>query len=246
MSEAASHNPLEQFEIYRILPLKFGAYDLSFTNASLWMALVCLGVLIFLSVGGRKLALVPGRWQGAAESVVGMVHDMVIENAGREGLRYFPIVFTIFIFVLFANMFGMLPYSFTVTSHVVVTFALAALVFTGVTLIALFRHGPVKFLHYFLPEGTPWWIVPLVYPLEVISFLARPISLSVRLAVNMTAGHILLKVMAGFVGIIGLLGVAPFILVVLLTGFEIGIAMLQAYIFTILTCIYLHDAIHLH
>jgi len=223
-------------------------YDVSFTNASLWMVLVSLGIIIFLSVGGKRLQLVPGRWQTAAESTISLIHNMVEENAGKDGLRYFPIVFTLFIFVLFANLFGMIlvPGAFTVTSHIIVTFALAMLVFLGVTLIAIFRHGPMKFLHYFLPEGTPLWMAPLIYPIEMLSYLSRPVSLSIRLAANMMAGHTLLKIIAGFVGVIGLLGIAPFALLIVLIGFEIGVAILQAYIFTILTCIYLHDAIHLH
>ncbi len=248
MSDAAHapHSPLAQFEIYPIVPMNLLGYDVSFTNASLWMLLSALGLLIFLSVGGKRMQLVPGRWQTAAESVVGMVHGMVDENVGREGFKYFPVVFTLFVFVLFTNMFGMLPYSFTVTSHIIVTFALAMLVFLGVTLIALFRHGPIKFLHYFVPEGTPKLMIPFMFPIELLSYLSRPVSLSIRLAANMMAGHTLLKIIAGFVGVIGLLGVFPFALLVVLIGFELGVALLQAYIFTILTCIYLHDAIHLH
>ncbi len=171
---------------------------------------------------------------------------MVKDTVGAEGRPYFPFIFTLFMFVLFCNLFGMIPFSFTVTSHIIVTFAFAALVFLGVVSIAIVKHGFGKFISNFLPHGTPLWLAPLIFVIEIISYLARPISLSIRLAANMMAGHVMLKVIAGFVFGMGLLGVAPFALLILLTGFEIFVAVLQAYIFTVLTCVYLNDALHLH
>ncbi len=244
---AEHHSPLAQFEVHPIVPLNVFGYDVSFTNASLWMVLAVAGALLFLSVGGKRLAAVPGRWQGMAEIMVEMVSNTLRDISGKESLKYFPYVFSLFVFILFANLLGMIPaVSFTTTSHIIVTFALAACVFLATTLIMIFKQGIGGFLHYFLPHGTPWWMIWLIYPIEVISYLARPVSLSIRLAANMMAGHTLLKIAAGFVGTIGIAGVAPFALLILLTGFEIGVAILQAYIFTVLTCVYLNDALHGH
>ena len=244
---STSHNPLEQFTITPSVPLTLAGHDVSFTNASLWMVVVTVAVLLLMGAASARRALVPGRLQSFAEVLMNMVGNTLTDVAGKEAMRYFPAIFTLFMFILFANLAGMLPYSFTVTSHIAVTFALAALVFLGTTLIMIARHGIGGFLHYFLPHGTPWWMIWLIYPIEVISYLSRPVSLSIRLAANMTAGHILLKIMAGFVVMLGgALSIAPFVLVIGVTGFEIGIAILQAYIFTVLTCVYLHDAIHLH
>jgi len=157
------------------------------------------------------------------------------------------LVFTLFMFVLFGNLLGMLPYSFTFTSHIIVTFAMALGIFTFVTLLAIFKHGPIKFIGFFLPAGTPWWMAPLMFFIEIFAYMARPVSLSVRLAANMLAGHTMLKVIAGFVVTLGLIGGwVPLSLLVVLTGFEFFVAILQAYIFTILTCVYINDAVHLH
>jgi len=174
------------------------------------------------------------------EFVSGIVHN----NAGKEAMQFFPLIFSLFMFVLFANLCGMIPMSFTVTSHIIVTFAMAAILFIGITILGFVKHG-THFLSLFLPAGTPWWMVPLMIVIELVSYMARPISLSIRLAANMLAGHLLLKIVAGFV-MIGLLGVFPFAFLLIFTGFEIFIACLQAYIFTLLICIYLNDAIHLH
>lgn len=246
MSAEHGHSPLEQFTIKPLIPIFIGDTNVSFTNTSLWMMLAVIGVVVLLSAGGRKMALVPGRWQNLAEVMVHWIENTVKETAGNEGLKYFPAIFTLFMFILFTNLLGMLPYSFTPTSHIIVTFALAAVVFIAITLLAIVKHGPVAFLKSFLPHGTPLWMAPLIYPIELISYLSRPISLSVRLAANMMAGHTLMKVIAGFIFVLGVGGIAPLALLVAIVGFEIGIAILQAYIFTILTCVYLESALHLH
>ncbi len=246
--EHAAHSPLAQFEIFPLHPIHVAGYDISFTNSALWMVLAVVGIIALLLPASRKNSLVPGRLQSVAEMLVEFVGNTVSEAAGKEGMKYFPIVFTLFIFVLTCNLLGMIPGSFTVTSHIIVTFALAAFIFIGVTLIAIFKHGPFKFLHFFLPEGTPILMAPLLFVIEFFSYLSRPISLSVRLAANMMAGHVTMKVIAGLIITFGMLvGVASmFPLLLFLTGFEIAIAVIQAYIFTVLTCVYLNDALHLH
>ena len=242
MSEA--HSPLTQFEVHPLLPLNLGGYDVSFTNSALMMVVAIALVTLFMFVGSRRRALVPGRWQSANEMLVEFVADITKSNAGKEAMKFFPLIFTVFTFVLFCNLLGMIPTAFTATSHIVVTFALAAVLFIGITLIGFIKHG-FHFLSLFLPSGTPIWLMPLMIIIELVSYLARPISLSIRLAANMLAGHLLLKIIAGFV-MIGFLGVFPFAFLVIFTGFEIFIACLQAYIFTLLACIYLNDALHLH
>lgn len=239
------HSPLQQFEIHPLKELYLAGYDISFTNASAFMVLAVVAIVYFLAGGIRGRALVPTRWQSMVELSYLFISDLVKESVGEEGRRYFPLIFTLFMFVLFCNLLGMIPYSFTVTSHIIVTFALASLVFVGVTLLAFIKHG-FHFFSFFLPAGTPWWIAPLLVVIEFFAYLSRPISLSVRLAANMMAGHTMLKVIAGFVAMMGVAGVAPVLVLIGLTGFEIFVAILQAYIFTILTCVYLNDAIHLH
>ncbi len=243
---AKGHSPLSQFEVSTIIPMPpLAGYNIDFTNSALFMCLAVVFVFAFMFFGMRRRALVPGRWQCAAEMTYEMVAGIVKDTVGQEGKQYFPLIFSLFMFVLFCNLLGMVPYSFTVTSHIIVTFALALFVFLTVTLIGFVRHG-LHFLHLFVPAGVPLWLAPLLIPIEIISYLARPITLSIRLAANMTAGHILLKVVAGFVSMLGLFGVVPLLLLVGLIGFEFFIALLQAYIFTILTCVYLHDAVHMH
>jgi F-type H+-transporting ATPase subunit a len=244
-TEEVKHSPLEQFTIRPLIEIDLGGIDASFTNSSLSMVIVAVLVTLLLTLGPRKRALVPGRWQSIAELSYEFIANLVRENIGAEGRRYFPVVFTLFMFVLFGNMLGMMPYSFTFTSHIIVTFGLALTVFVGVTILGIAKHG-VKFLGFFVPSGTPVLMWPLMIPIEVISYLSRPISLSVRLFANMTAGHTLLKVFASFVVSMGIAGVVPFAFVVALTGLEFLIAFLQAYVFTILTCIYINDALHLH
>lgn len=242
---ADNHSPLAQFEIKKLVDISVGGLDLSFTNSSAFMVMAVALVSAFLIIGIRKHAIVPGRWQSMAELSYTFIANMIRDTVGSEGRRYFPFIFSIFMFVLFGNLLGMIPYAFTFTSHIVVTFTMAAVIFVGVTLIALAKHK-LHFFSFFLPSGLPIFLAPVIIPIEVISYLARPISLSVRLFANMLAGHTLLKVIAGFVISLGVLGVAPWALVVALTGLEIMIACLQAFVFTILTCIYLNDALHLH
>lgn len=225
--------------------MKIGGIDVSFTNSSLVMVLVVTAVTLFLVLGMRKRALVPGRWQSLAELSYEFIATMVRENVGQEGRAYFPFIFSLFMFVLFANIVGLIPYSFTVTSHIIVTFALAALVFVGVTIVALAKHK-VKFFGFFMPPGAPLYLAPLMVPIEIVSYLARPVTLSLRLFANMMAGHTLLKVIAGFVVALGLVGIFPLAVLIALYFLELIVAVLQAYVFAILTCIYLHDAIHLH
>jgi F-type H+-transporting ATPase subunit a len=245
---STDHSPLAQFEILPIVPLTLGGYDISFTNSSLWMTISVLFLFGVLFPAAARATIVPGRMQSVGEVFVGFIRDMLRDIAGKEALKYFPIVFTIFVFVLVGNLMGMIPMvSFTFTSHIAVTLALALLVFIGVTLIAIFKHGPIKFIKFFLPEGTPLWMAPLLFLIELFSYLSRPLSLSIRLAANMMAGHITMKVIAGLIVTFGVYaGWTMFPLLVFLTGFEIAIAFIQAYIFTILTCVYLNDALHLH
>lgn len=243
MSQGTS--PLAQFEVYPILPMSIAGFDVSFTNASMWMIIAIVLATSVMMMGVRKRALVPSRWQSVSEVMVEFVSGIVRENAGKEAMRFFPLIFSLFIFILFCNLAGMLPKSFTVTSHIIVTFAMAAFVFVGVTVIGFVLHG-FHFFSLFLPKGTPWWMALPMVIIEMISYLARPFSLSIRLAANMLAGHVLLKILAGFVVMMGAFGILPFGFLLIITGFEIFIACLQAYIFTLLTCIYLHDSIHLH
>ena len=209
------------------------------------MVLTVLTVSGFLILGMRKKAMVPGRWQSMAELSYVFIANLLKDTVGNEGRRYFPFIFTIFMFVLFGNLWGMVPYSFAFTSHIIVTFFMALVVFLGVTAIAIAKHK-MRFFTLFMPPGVPIAMAPLLVPIEIISYLSRPISLSVRLFANMLAGHTLLKVFAGFVGSLGLCVVLPLAFVVALTGLEIVIAFLQAYVFTILTCLYLNEALHLH
>ena len=244
MSHGAS--PLEQFLIRRIFEMHIGGFDISFTNSSLFMILAVIGITAFLNLSMRRSALVPGRWQSMAELSYEFIANVVRDNVGNEGMPYFPFVFTLFMFILFCNLLGLIPFSFTVTSHIVVTFALAAIVFLGVTIIGFARNG-LGFLKLFVPSGVPILLLPLIVLIELISYLTRPISLSVRLFANMMAGHTMLKVFAGFVVALGIwLGCAPLAFIVALTALELGIAILQAYVFAILSCIYLHDAMHPH
>jgi F-type H+-transporting ATPase subunit a len=238
-------SPLEQFEIHTLHPINVGGINASFTNASLYMAVAVVAVTTFLVLGMRRAAVVPGRWQSMAEIMYEFIAGMIRDNAGHDAKAYFPFVFTLFMFILFANLIGLIPGAFAVTSHIVVTFALAAVVFIGVTLIAIAKHG-LKFFTYFLPPDTPLYMAPLLVPIEIISYLARPVTLALRLFANMMAGHTMLHVFAGFVILLGLFGVAPLVVIVGLYVLELLVALLQAYVFAILTCLYLHDALHLH
>ena len=242
-----STNPMHQFNVYRIGPeISFGNVDISFTNASLFMMISALAIISVFFAGTKRKAIVPTKIQLLTELSYTLVSKMISDTAGSKAKPYFPFVFSLFMFVLFCNMLGMLPYSFTVTSHIIVTFALAAVIFVGVTIIGFVNHG-VGYLKLFIPSGVPLFLLPLIVIIEIISYLSRPVSLSVRLFANMMAGHTMLKVFGGFVislGIIG--GWLPLSFTVALTGLEILIAFLQAYVFAILTCIYLNDALNLN
>ena len=240
-------NPMHQFEVYRIGPeINLGEINLSFTNASLFMTISSILILLFLFLGTKKKSLVPTKIQFITEASYTFVAKMINDTAGSSAKSFFPFIFTLFMFVLFANMVGMLPYSFTVTSHIIVTFVLAAMVFIGVTILGFIKHG-FKYLEIFVPKGVPIILLPLIVIIEIISYLSRPVSLSVRLFANMMAGHTMLKVFGGFVISLGLLGGwLPLGFSVALTGLEILVAFLQAYVFAILTCIYLNDALNLN
>jgi F-type H+-transporting ATPase subunit a len=240
-----AHSPLEQFEIRPLVSLRLGDVDLSYTNSALFMTIALVLAASFLMLATRRSALVPGRWQSLAEISYEFVANMIRDNVGQEGRKYFPLIFSLFMFVLFGNLLGLIPYSFTYTSHIIVTFAMAAVVFIGVTIIGFKKHG-LHFLSFLMPAGVPIFMAPLIVPIEVLSYFTRPVSLSLRLFANMTAGHTMLKVFAGFVALLGVFGVVPLLLVAALTGLEMIIAFLQAYVFTILTCVYLNDALHLH
>lgn len=245
-----ANDPISQFKIQTLFPIDVGGMDFSFTNSSLFMVVTVAAASAFLIFSTSGRGLVPSRVQSVSEMAYEFVAGMLRSSAGTEGMRFFPLVFSLFMFVLVANLFGMFPYFFTVTSHIVVTFALAMLVFLTVTIYGIMRHG-AKFFHLFAPAGVPPVLLLIVAPIEVVSFLSRPISLSVRLFANMLAGHITLKVFAGFIvtmGAAGGVGVAgailPLGMTVAITALEFLVAFLQAYVFTVLTCMYLNDALH--
>jgi F-type H+-transporting ATPase subunit a len=236
--------PMEQFAVEPLFG--DGAVRLfTITNSTLWMALVvgAISALLILSVRSRQL--VPTRMQSVAEMFYGFVRQMVVEICGEEGMKYFPYIFTVFAFVLFSNLLGMLPYAFTVTSHIAVTGVLALIVFVTVTVIGFLKHG-AHFFGFFWPKEAPAPLRPALMVIELISYIVRPISHSIRLAANMLAGHAVLKVFAGFVGALGVFGVIPFAAMVGLSAFELLVAFIQAYIFAVLTCVYLNDALHMH
>ncbi|MBI1179965.1 MAG: F0F1 ATP synthase subunit A [Alphaproteobacteria bacterium] len=241
----AAHNPLEQFRIEELLPLQAGGYNISFTNSSLFMVIAITLITLFMVLGARKKAMVPGRWQSMVEMSYEMVANMLRDTVGSGGRQYFPFIFTLFSFVLICNLLGLMPYSFTVTSHIAITFALALFIFIAVTLIGFFKHG-LHYLQLFAPKGASPILLVLLVPIEIISYCIRPITLSIRLFANMMAGHTMLKVFAGFVVALGAAGIFPLAFMVALTGLETIVALLQAYIFSILTCIYLNDALHMH
>lgn len=245
--------PLEQFSIFRIIPLKFGNFDISFTNSSLYLlGATGLIFLLFYLVTLEGGNIVPSRWQSFAEMIYQFVLSLVEEQIGEKGRKYFPLIFTTFVFLLFTNLIGMIPYSFTATSHLIVTFGLSLSLFIGITIVGFQIHG-LHFFSFLLPKGAPLILAPLLVVLELVSYCFRAISLGVRLFANMMAGHTLVKILSGFSwtmlsvgGVLAVASVIPFAIVFALTGLEIGVACLQAYVFTILTCIYLNDAINLH
>jgi len=244
-------DPIHQFEIHNIVTLgQIGGHEIAFTNSALFMAITVVGIWALLMGGSSARALVPGRLQSIAELSYEFVANTIESTAGKAGMKFFPLVFTLFMFILVANIIGLIPYTFTVTSHIIITAALALLVFVTVLVYGFYKNG-LGFFRLFVPKGIPIYILPLIVFIEVLSFLSRPISHSVRLFANMLAGHITLKVFASFITLLGGLGIAgvagatlPLAMVVALTALELLVAFLQAYVFAILTCIYLNDAIH--
>ena len=244
-------DPIQQFQIVNLFPIaRIGNSEIAFTNSAAYMVAAVAIISIFLIAGTARRSLVPGRLQSTAELTYEFVANTIRSTAGTEGMRFFPFVFTLFTFILAVNLIGLIPYSFTVTTHIVITATLALSVFLTVLVYGFWKHG-LHFFNLFVPKGIPIYILPLIVFIEVLSFLSRPISHSVRLFANMLAGHITLKVFASFITLLGgacILGIAgatlPLALVVALTALELLVAFLQAYVFAILTCIYLNDAIH--
>ncbi|MBL8630113.1 MAG: F0F1 ATP synthase subunit A [Rhodospirillaceae bacterium] len=237
---------MHQFEIQRLIPLDVAGYDISFTNSAAFMSLAVICTFLLFWVATRHRTMVPSRWQSVAELTYEFVGGMVKDNVGTQGMAYFPFIFTLFMFILLGNFLGLLPYAFTFTSHIVVNATLAVFIFLAVTVIGFARHG----LHYFslfLPPGTPLPVAFILVPIEIMSYFIRPVSLSLRLFANMLAGHVLLKVLAGFIISLGIVfGIVPFAAVFAVTFLELMVAAIQAYVFALLTCIYLNDAINLH
>lgn len=241
-----SHSPLDQFKVREIVDIELLGYDISITNSSLFMMIAGFFIFLYFTLAFKGKKLIPTRLQISGELIYGMISNMLEQNVGSGGRKFVPLIFTLFMFILTCNLLGMVPYGFTVTSHISITFAMAMMIFLLVTLLGFYLHG-LHFFSLFLPAGTPWWLAPLMVVIELFAYLARPVSLSLRLAANMIAGHILLKVMAGFVVSMAIyLKFLPIPFIVILIGFEIFVAVLQAYIFTILSCVYLNDAINLH
>ena len=243
---ATAAGPMEQFDIHPLIPVKIGGFDISYSNSALFMTFaIVLSLVLFLSATSKR-TMVPGRWQSIAELLYEFNAGMVKDNVGKDGLKYLPFIFTLFLFILFGNVLGLMPYGFAYTSHIIVNASLALFIFVAVTIIGFWRHG----LHYFslfLPKGTPVAVAFFLVPIEIMSYFIRPVSLSLRLFANMLAGHVLLKVLAGFIVVLGLaFGWVPFLAVFAVTLLEIMVALIQAYVFALLTCIYLNDAINLH
>ena len=243
-----TNNPMEQFEIISIIDLNVGGYDISFTNSGLFMLIAVACTFTLFWAATRRRTMVPSRMQSVGELMFEFVASMVKENVGKEGMKYFPFIFTLFCFILFGNVLGLMPlghYSFTFTSHIVVNATLAVFIFVAVTIIGFARHG-LRYLRLFCPAGTPLPVAIVLVPIEIMSYFIRPVSLSLRLFANMLAGHVLLKVLAGFIISLGFFGFVPFIAVSAVTLLEIMVALIQAYVFALLSTIYLNDAVHLH
>ena len=240
-----SLNPFNQFKVRSLVDLSLFDYDISFTNSSLFMCIAVFLISVFCYFSSRSVALIPGKLQSSMEILFEFVDDTLESSAGKSSKMFFPFVFSIFCFITTLNVLGLVPYGFSVTGQLIVTFAMAALVFLTVVISGFIKHG-IKFVSLFLPHGTPICIAPLMIVIELFSFLVRPVTLSLRLAGNMIAGHVLLKVLGGFVIMMGIGGLFPLAFMVVMVGFEFFIAILQAYIFTILTCVYLNDAVNLH
>jgi len=243
-NSAYAASPLKQFEITRPFGLmEIAGIDVSITNSSIMMVAILIILNIFLILSTKKKAIIPNRLQSIAEMSYEMIYNTTKDNLGKNGAQFFPLIYSLFMFILLCNMLGLIPYSFTVTSHIIITFAIAFGIFMFATILGFILHG-FKYLRLFLPEGVPIFLAPLLIPIEIVSYISRPISLAVRLAANMMAGHTMIKVFAGFVVALGIFGVAPFIFIVLLYILETLIAFLQAYVFAVLTCLYLSDSFH--
>lgn len=243
-----SSNPMHQFNIKKLIELQVFGIDVSLTNSAVFMLITTFLVMAFLYMGirGKYTLRAPSKLESISEMVFNFVANLIDENCGKDARRYLPFVMSFFMLIAMGNLLGMVPYTFTFTSHIIVTFAMAAMVFIVITIIGFIHHG-LGYLKIFLPEGAPVFLAPVLIPIELISYLSRPISLSVRLFANIMAGHIVLKIFAGFIislGVVG--GIIPLGMTVLLTFFEVFVALVQAYIFSILTCVYLNDALHLH
>jgi len=244
-------DPMHQFKIATLIPFQIGGVDISFTNSSLWMLIGAVLSIVGLTIAAERKAMIPNRLQVGAESLYNFIDNLITENVGAGAKQYFPLVFTLFVMVLVGNFLGMIPYSFTYTSHLAVTAGLALMVFFTVIIIGVARHG-FHFFSLFVPPGVPMWLLWLVVLIEIVSFISRPITLSVRLFANMVAGHVLMKVIAGFaimfasVGGLAWLGtIVPVAFNIVMIGFEFFIAFIQAYVFAVLTCIYLKDTMEI-
>ena len=239
-------SPLHQFVLHPWVPISVGGLDLSINKAVVFMWVVVAVAAVLMLMAGSARKLVPGKLQSLAEMMVDFIRNMIMETMGKEGMKFFPLVATLFVFILFSNYIGLIPGAYTVTSQIIVTAVFSFLVY-GISLVVGFSLHGIKFLGILVPPGTPGWLVPLMIPIEIISQIARPISLAVRLFANMTAGHVMLAVLFGLtIGGGALIGWLPFVFTVAIYLLEFGIAFIQAYIFTILTCVYLGDAFHLH
>ena len=240
-------NPLSQFTIEKIFDINLLGVDISFTNSSLYMLLATFFIIIFMGFATRKKLLLPNRLQTIAESIYNFVYNIVNSVIGEEGVKFFGLIFTLFTFIVMCNLLGMTPYSFTATSQIIVTLSLALLSFAVITIFAIYRNGVIGFFKMFIPSGVPLWIAPLIFIIEFFSFLIRPITLSVRLFANMVAGHVLLKVVAGFIVSLSIfLKALPLLFSIIMTGFEVFVALLQAYIFAILVAAYLAEVTKSH
>ncbi len=238
-------DPLKQFSVYSIVDLNVFGHNFAITNSTIALFITYLILLVLCKIACLRINLVPGKIQICGETIFKMIDDLLYSTAGENSKKFCPLIFTLFNFILISNIMGIIPFAFTTTSHFSVTFALAIFVFTLVTIVGFIKNGP-SYLSILLPKGTPMFLAPLMIVIELFAYLARPVSLSIRLAANMTAGHVVLKVLASFVILSGIFGVLPLILLTILTGFEILVAILQAYIFSILTCAYLGDALNLY
>ena len=239
-------SPLHPFELHNWIPISLGGLDISINKAVVIMWVVVSLVAVLMVRAGSARKLVPGKLQNLAEIMVDFIRSIIMDTMGKDGMRFFPLIATLFLFILFCNLIGLIPGSYTVTSQIIVTAVFACLVYGLSLVMGFFLHG-IKFLGILVPPGTPGWLLPLMVPIELISQLARPISLAVRLFANMTAGHVILGVLFGLSISGGLLiGWLPFAFTIAMNGLEVGIAFIQAYIFTVLTCVYMGDAFHLH